>query len=173
MDLGSLIRNLAEMSPIALITLVVVVFILILFRQLPMRRFKQEMKRLPVVDVIYTIKRSLNPIEKQGMLTWTPTGSATNFQIGAVVRYHVDTTSHRGIKISHHERKVGKPHILGTAISIEGDTMKVKGKCRMHNGSFLPENVPFDLRLVLNINGMLDLLTKKGILCFLKGGAAF
>jgi len=173
MDLGSLFRALAEMPPIALITLAVVVFVSILFRRFSIQRFKQEIKPLPVVDVIYTIKRSLNPIEQQVAMTWAPTGSATNFQLGTVVRYHVDTTSNHGIKISRRERKVGKPHILGTAISIEGDTMKVKGRCRMHNGSFIPENVPFDLRLVLNINGKLDLLSKKRHPMFSQGRIGF
>jgi len=173
MDLGTLIRTLAELPPIILAIVLVIVFIPYLFRHFSMRGLRQEIKHLPVVNVVYTIKRSLNPTEQQGTLTWVPTGSATNFQIGTVVRYHVDTSSNHGIKISRHERKVGKPHILGTAISIEGDTMKVKGRCRMHNGSFIPENVILDSRLFLNINDRLDLLSKKRHPMFSQGRSGF
>jgi len=125
-------------------------------------RFKQEAERLPVINVIYAI--SGHRTKGESGITLTSMGEyASNLQVGDSVRYYVNTLSiaRNGINLSRFDRKSEKPHILGEVINITGNTIEIKGRCRLYNGQFLPENAPFDARITMNIGNWVNLTKSK------------
>jgi len=160
MDLGILIA-----MAIPLVGVLLVVFILIIFCVLLRQkrlRFKREIEQLPVLNVIYTISGHRTKGAK-GIALTSMGEYASDLQVGDAVRYYVNTLNiaRNGINLSRFDRKSEKPHIFGEVINSAENTIKIKGRCRLYNGQFLPEGAPFDARIIINMGSWVNLTKSK------------
>jgi len=149
--------------PLLGITLVVSIAMLLFALQRQKRlRFKREVEQLSVVNVVYTIGG--NPLKNgQGISLVSMGEYASDFRVGDVARYYVNSLGNprNGISLSRFDKKSERPHVLGEIISTTDSTIRIKGRCRIHNEEFLPEAAPFDARITLKIGNWTNLTKSK------------
>ena len=123
---------------------------------------------MPIKDVIYTFNISQHNRWKEHYNTKTERDildkmvakglNSTNLKVGDTAKYIAPRAGNRGIPLNHKQRK--QP-VLGTVIRVDGDELKISGRCRIHTDSILPEDAPLIPRFELKLSSRVHLFNAK------------